>query len=579
MLLGALSVIAVTVLIYTRKKSKQKKAQAIVRKDDNGTVTADEFCLADLTHEIKQHKLDQKMRVEMFRKRVLAMVQPIVVADKQSMKIVFANPAVNKIFGWATNELEEMPVELLMMSEDAKKHCEHIRRYKLGLKGNIVGHQGRRVVGKHKNGGALHLFLSVADPDDGTFVASFTDLTAEIRERQWKEDYQKFLHDNLLLALNFTAHETRNLLAPLQLVLEAEPATKEETGFCIELISSVMANVLLVSQLASTKHVFDRSDFFCDELLERLEQVGQMCVRSPVTFNCIRSGTSGILISAPEDDIEETIRSFLRNAGDFTKTGSVSLISSLRSLPGGCNKAIFEVKVIDEGCGMNPDFLNMALKPFGLIRTVHPSRNMGQNDGVKGCRNGLCFPIAKAIAEQNGGDLEITSTVNRGTQVRIWWEVGLRKPTSKPGSLVTVVSKLLSEEFILAVDDNAVVRKMYSSWAKRQNLKLMLAESGEEAICLVATHQFTTILMDKDMGGINGIEAAKSIRTASFSGRIALVSGSVLSKVTTNNLISSGVIDYFFVKGGSPSWQTLFGAQLHKKRRKKDITKNTIQGS
>jgi PAS domain-containing protein len=72
---------------------------------------------------------------------------------------------------------------MLMMSEQAKVHCDYVRKYLDGQQGHgsIIGHRGRKVVAKHKDGSAVHVLLSIADPGDGTFVASFTDLTVQVR--------------------------------------------------------------------------------------------------------------------------------------------------------------------------------------------------------------------------------------------------------------------------------------------------------------------------------------------------------------------------------------------------------------
>ncbi len=119
---------------------------------------------------------------ETFRRRIEALIQPVVVADAKTMRIVFVNPACHAVFGWPTEELIGQPVEMLMQDQQAKAHCNFVRKYMQGRKGvgSIIGHRGRQVVAKHKDGSAFHVLLSIADPEDGTFVASFTDLTAQV---------------------------------------------------------------------------------------------------------------------------------------------------------------------------------------------------------------------------------------------------------------------------------------------------------------------------------------------------------------------------------------------------------------
>ena len=125
--------------------------------------------------------------IHMFQKRISAFVQPIVIASVEHLTIQFANDAAVDTFGYSLDELLGKPVELLMMSGDAKQHCEYVRRYKLGkggrlapllrpsmspplnaralAQGRIIDHKkGRRVVAKCKNGDALDVLLSISDP-------------------------------------------------------------------------------------------------------------------------------------------------------------------------------------------------------------------------------------------------------------------------------------------------------------------------------------------------------------------------------------------------------------------------------
>ena len=62
--------------------------------------------------------------------------------------------------------------------------------------------------------------------------------------------------------------------------------------------------------------------------------------------------------------------------------------------------------------------------------------------------------------------------------------------------------------------------------------------------------------MDNEMGVMSGVEAATAIRVLNFTGTIALVSGSIFSHEQRERLVT--IFDYFFVKGGSPSWTSLF---------------------
>ncbi len=62
------------------------------------------------------------------------------------------------------------------------------------------------------------------------------------------------------------------------------------------------------------------------------------------------------------------------------------------------------VTIIDDGCGMTPEFLKNVTSPFTTKRTTR--------------KVGLGIPLFKAAAELAGGSFKISSEVNIGTQVK-----------------------------------------------------------------------------------------------------------------------------------------------------------------
>lgn len=396
-----------------------------------------------------------------------------------------------------------------------------------------------------------------------------------------EEEVRERTYDQLLTALSFLSHETRNLIAPIKLAVGTKDIS--DTQACLDnvnMISKLMKNVLLMGQLSANKHVFERREVVLDVFLDKLEETGRGWMAAPVEFRCSRQGTEGVAVVLPQADIAWCISRILQNAGHFTDEGNVSMTTTLSPLPHG--KAILEFNVTDTGCGMSDSLVLRAMTPFGLIRTACTSpraraaelvlpdddgHEEGEHDPIHGNTNGgcgLCFPIAKAIAEQNGGQLEVASTLGEGTTVRWWLEVqhvhagptlprrDKRVRKGRPGLGGT-------RQRILAVDDNAVIRKMYAHWGKRHKHDVTLAENGAEAVALAekdSLDRFTVILMDKEMGVMDGLEAAKAIRKLGFKGVIALVSGSILSDTVKQDL--DGVFNHFFAKGDTPSWESLF---------------------
>ena len=73
----------------------------------------------------------------------------------------------------------------------------------------------------------------------------------------------------------------------------------------------------------------------------------------------------------------------------------------------------------------------------------------------------------------------------------------------------------MAGELILVVEDNEKNRKLVRDVLVHQGYRLLEAESGEDGVRLAREHRPALILMDIQLGGINGIEALQQLRAAS----------------------------------------------------------------
>lgn len=103
--------------------------------------------------------------------------------------------------------------------------------------------------------------------------------------------------------------------------------------------------------------------------------------------------------------IKQVITNLVSNAYKFTPAGGHITVAAAP-----VDSRFVAVSVRDTGVGMTPDQIVLALKPFGQVRGGHTRAHEG---------TGLGLPIAKALIEQHGGRLWLTSAEGRGTTVTI----------------------------------------------------------------------------------------------------------------------------------------------------------------
>ena len=75
---------------------------------------------------------------------------PVIMIDTQGM-IVFANPAIQPVFGYTSEELRGRPMSLLCGSAHAHQHQSYVQRYVATGKAHKIGTR-RQVQARHKDG-------------------------------------------------------------------------------------------------------------------------------------------------------------------------------------------------------------------------------------------------------------------------------------------------------------------------------------------------------------------------------------------------------------------------------------------
>ncbi len=130
--------------------------------------------------------------------------------------ILFANPAIQRIFGYTSDELIGEKLTILMPQEFRSRHERSLSAYVTGGKKN-VNWERVELPGLHKSGKALALELSFGEfVDDG--VQSFVGVIRDITERKQAEDALKKSE----IHLKRSRDELRALAAYMHTIAENE---------------------------------------------------------------------------------------------------------------------------------------------------------------------------------------------------------------------------------------------------------------------------------------------------------------------------------------------------------------------
>lgn len=102
--------------------------------------------------------------------------------------------------------------------------------------------------------------------------------------------------------------------------------------------------------------------------------------------------------------VRQVLLNLLSNAVKFTPDGGAVAVEAFGG-PAGVT-----IRVIDNGIGMAPEDIPVALERFGQIDSDLARKYEG---------TGLGLPLSKCLMEHHGGTLEIESAPGRGTRVSV----------------------------------------------------------------------------------------------------------------------------------------------------------------
>ena len=168
----------------------------------------------------------------------------------------------------------------------------------------------------------------------------------------------------------------------------------------------IINDILDLSKIEAGKMSLDQAEEFpLRQALEgSLAICGSLGEKFGVRLDC-ELPPEEVRLVAVERMIRQIMINLVGNAIKFTPAGGSVEVGGSRLLCGG-----YAVTVRDSGIGMTRDEILKALTPFGQVENKMTATHNG---------TGLGLPLAKAMLELHGGQLEIDSEPGRGTFIRL----------------------------------------------------------------------------------------------------------------------------------------------------------------
>lgn len=331
------------------------------------------------------------------------------------------NGSAEALFGFDAAEFEGKPFAQLFAVESQRS----ARDYLLGLSEHGVAsvlNDGREVIGREARGRFIPLYMTIGRlPGDSGYCAVMRDITHWKRAEEELTEARRQAEVASKQKTEFLARISHEIRTPLNAIIGfSELMISERFGP----IGNERYRDYLQDIKRSGSHVLDLVNDLLD--ISKIEAGQQEMNYEAVSLNdvlnesvalmqpqanrervIIRSSFASGLPDVVADlrSIKQIALNLMSNAVKFTQPGGQVIVSTTYEANGDV-----VMRVRDTGIGMSPSDIELALKPFKQLGTIHRTRGDG---------TGLGLPLTKAMVEANRAKFSIDSTPGDGTMVEV----------------------------------------------------------------------------------------------------------------------------------------------------------------
>jgi PAS domain S-box-containing protein len=240
-----------------------------------------------------------------------------------------------------------------------------------------------------------------------------------------------------------------------------------------------------------------------------------------------RPGAKLHAVRADPRELEQILFNLATNARDAMPTGGALTITTADG-PGDADGEWVEVRVEDDGCGMDAETSSQAFEPF------FTTKDRG---------TGLGLATVRDIVAQDGGAISLESTPGGGTRVTIRLPALGRTGVDEEAVRQTEGEVPHGDETILLVEDDAAVRQVTRAMLASAGYQVLEARDAGEGLRLAGEHagRIDLLLSDVVLPGKNGPTLLEELRQLRPDLRHLFVSGYAEDVIAKHGVVRAGV--------------------------------------
>ncbi len=420
------------------------------------------------------------------------------------------NKAMNEVIGYTDSEIALMKVTDFFRNDDIVRVSEAfgkaVSEGSATLDAAVVTKEGKQIP---------HEFKAALLRDHTGKPIGISGVGRDLTERNNLEEQllQAQKMESVGLLAGGIAHDFNNILQAIMgygSLLQADIKSEDPLREYVDLIltSADRAAEITYSLLAfSRKQILNPKPVNINALMQRFGKLLSRLIGEDIELSTHFAGKEAISM-ADAGQIEQVLLNLAMNARDAMPHGGqltldtqlVELDETFIQAHGYGEPGMFAViSVSDTGSGMGKETMSKIFEPFFTTKEV-------------GKGTGLGLAMSYGIIKQHNGYINVYSEPEKGTTFRIYL------PAIK--STEEVIVKTAAEplpsrgtETILVAEDDAALRKLFSTVLQSYGYNVILAEDGEEAINKFMDNKdkIQLVMLDMIMPRKSGKEAYDSM--------------------------------------------------------------------
>lgn len=302
----------------------------------------------------------------------------------------------------------------------------------------------------------------------------------------------------------------------------------------------IINDILDFSKIETGKLSIEHIDFSLEEVLDNLTSaVSLRASEKGLEFALDIDQKIPIGLIGDPLRLGQVLVNLTGNAIKFTNSGEVIVAAKLEKQTDSGVNIHFSVK--DTGIGIPQDKMETLFSAFSQADSSITRKYGG---------TGLGLSISKQLVELMGGDIQLSSTENKGSIFEFSIHCGLQ--TAKMRNISEPINGLVGKR-ALVVDDNDSARHILVTLLKAMHIDAQSVSNGAEALDELKYNSYDMIFVDWNMPGMNGIDLLHKVNKIDDIGNLKRFLVTAYGREISLNDENSLLADALIIKPLNPS--------------------------